>query len=74
MPKEKSPLSAEELLAHATKTLATPAPPLKFPVPTAEQIARLAALEKQLVDREIKNGYRDPLAMQILVLRAEING
>lgn len=69
------PTELEKTEAAVIRALGDPAPPPKFPPPpTAEQIKRLARLERQLVDREVAAKRLDPLAMQILVLRAEING
>ena len=83
MPKHRINRAAEAV-AEAEKTRARnaaidafhpgPDPDFQFPAPELETPhEKLARLEKELVDRAVANATGG-LAMQILLLRAEING
>lgn len=65
----------EKIEAATIRALSTPAPPPKFPpTPSQEQVDRLAALERELVEQRLSAGALSPMEIKILVLRAEMYG
>lgn len=69
------PSELENIERATLRALSSPAPDFKFPPPpTQAQIERLAALERELVDRVLAKAILAPLEMQIVVLRATMYG